>query len=231
MGPRQSSGNEHDDPRTAVFREIGETYARAVLGGDEVAAELAIRDAIDAKLTTAEIDDEIIAPALWLVGRLWERGDITVADEHLATEISIRVLALQREARRTVTARGGSRAMLAAPQGEQHVVALRMGGNLLREAGYDVLMLGADVPPHDLAASVVTHKPDLICMSATLAGAGDRVLLAMHELQGVWPEARFVVGGSGVSSRLRGRPGVEICARVSDIVEAADALIKRAQFN
>ena len=46
------------------------------------------------------IDDEIIAPALWLVGDLWERGDISIADEHLATEISLRVLALAREARR-----------------------------------------------------------------------------------------------------------------------------------
>ena len=36
-------------------------------------------------LSTADIDDQIIAPALWLIGELWERGEITVADEHLAT--------------------------------------------------------------------------------------------------------------------------------------------------
>ena len=86
------------DARESLLTEIGNAYARAVLAGDEVAAELAIRDAIEAKLTTAEIDEEIIAPALWLVGRLWERGEISVAEEHLATEISLRVLALQREA-------------------------------------------------------------------------------------------------------------------------------------
>ena len=42
--------------------------------------------------------------------------------------------------------------MLAAPEGEQHVVALRMTGSLLRDAGYDVVMLGADVPADALAA-------------------------------------------------------------------------------
>ena len=65
---------------------------------------------MEAGLATADIDDEIIAPALWLVGELWERGDISVADEHLATEISLRVLALQREARRVASSRGSASA-------------------------------------------------------------------------------------------------------------------------
>ena len=125
-----------------MLADLGQAYARALLAGDEIAAELAIREAIDARLTTAQIDDEIIAPALWLVGRLWARGEISIADEHLATNISLRVLALQREATRTVRARKGRKALLAAPEGEMHTVALQMISNLLRDAGYTVLMLG-----------------------------------------------------------------------------------------
>src|SRR6185436_9383007 len=133
-----------------LLDELGRAYARALLAGDEVGAELAVRDAIDARLTTAQIDDEIIAPALWLVGRLWARGEISIADEHLATSISLRVLALQREASRTARARAGCKALLAAPEGEMHFVALQMISNLLRDAGYTVLMLGPDVPVGDL---------------------------------------------------------------------------------
>src|SRR3954452_19201870 len=88
------------EERWEMVAELGRTYAAALLIGDEVAAEIAVREAMEAKLSAAEIDDEIIAPALWVVGDLWERGEITVADEHLATEISTRVLALQREAER-----------------------------------------------------------------------------------------------------------------------------------
>ena len=55
-------------------------------------------------LTAAEIDDEIIAPALWLIGDLWERGQISVADEHIATEITILGAGLVR-ARRTESPR------------------------------------------------------------------------------------------------------------------------------
>lgn len=211
--------------------QLGRAYAQALLAGDEVAAEVAIREAMDAQLGTAAIDDEIIAPALWLIGDLWQRGEISTADEHLATEISLRVIALQREAQRVRDARYRSRVMLAAPAGERHVVALRMIGNLLRNAGYEVLMLGADVPVGALAASASRHQPAVICLSTTMPGGVDRLLVAMHEVQREWPHAEFLVGGRGLTSRVQPRPGIEVRRRVSDAVEAVDAIVNRARFN
>ena len=146
-------GKENDSREAYQARvsALGRAYAEALLAADEAAAEIAIREALEAGLDTAQIDDEIIAPALWHVGDLWERGEISVADEHIATEISIRVLALQREAQRVARTRGDYRVVLAAPPGELHVIALRMVDNLLRTAGYDVTMLGSDVPTEALA--------------------------------------------------------------------------------
>src|SRR5688572_4370286 len=220
---------EQDDDQ--LLDDLGRAYARAVLSGDEIAAELAVRDALDAKLTTAQIDDEIIAPALWLVGRLWARGEISIADEHLATSISLRVLALQREATRTARGREGRKALLAAPQGEMHFVALQMISNLLRDAGYTVLMLGPDVPLGDLAECAERHEPEVVCMTATMPDASDRLMLAIHEIQNAWAGAGYVLGGRGVSPRLRPRPGIHLCRRVSEVVDAADAIVKRADLN
>jgi methanogenic corrinoid protein MtbC1 len=154
-----------------------------------------------------------------------------VADEHLATEISVRVLTLQREAERTVAARGGHRVMLAAPAGELHVVALRMIGNLLRDSGYEVIMLGADVPAEALAASAGRHEPDVICLTATMPGGGDQALIAMHEVQRACGPALFVVGGRDVTPRLRARPGIAVCERVGEAVQSVDAMVKRADLN
>lgn len=212
-------------------RRFSREYAAALLSGDEVAAEITIREAIDASLTTAQIDDEIIAPALWLVGDLWQRGEISVADEHLATEISLRVLALQREAVRTARAPGGHKVMLATPAAELHTVALRMSSNLLREAGYETVMLGPDVPPGSLACCARRHESDVICLSSTMAGGGDQVLIAIHEVHQQRPAAGFIVGGRGITSRLRSLPGIEVCDRVSEVVEAVDAIAQRADMN
>jgi methanogenic corrinoid protein MtbC1 len=228
---RDRRENEPPDSRDAMLTGIRRSYAEALLRGDEIRAELAIRDALDARLGAAEIDDEIIAPALWLVGELWERGEISVADEHIATEISLRVLALEHEAERLARDRRGRRVMLAAPQGERHVVALRMTGSLLRDAGYRVLMVGGDVPPEALAATAVRHKPDVVCLSATMPGEEDRAFVAMEEVQRQWPSAGFVLGGRGLTSRSRANPGVEVCRRVGEVVEAVDAVVQRAGFN
>ena len=214
-----------------LLDDLGRAYAKALLAGDEVGAEMAVRDAMDARLSTAQIDDEIIAPALWLVGRLWARGEISVADEHLATEISLRVLALQREATRTVEERRSRKALLAAPAGELHTVALQMISNLLRDAGYTVLMLGPDVPPDALAEAACRHEPEVICMTATMPDASDRVALAIREVERGWKGAGYILGGSGLSARLRPRPGIHVCRRVSEVVDAADAIVKRAALN
>ena len=212
-------------------KKIGRAYAEALLAGDEIAAEVAIRDALEAKLSNAEIDELIIAPALWLVGELWQRKEISVAEEHIATEISLRVLALQREAARLARARQEHLVMLAAPSGEQHVVALRMVANLLREAGYDAMMLGPDVPPQALATAAGRHQPDVLCLSATMAGGSDQVLVAIHEVQQACPGAAYIVGGRGLTSRVQAGAGIAVCERVSDVVESVDALIKRADLN
>ena len=224
MGSQESDAEQ-------LLADLGRAYARALLAGDEIGAELAVRDALDARLTTAQIDDEIIAPALWLVGRLWARGEISVADEHLATEISLRVLTLQREAARTMRERAGHKVLLAAPAGELHTVALQMIANLLRDAGYGVLMLGSDVPPGALAEAAVRHEPSLVCLTATMPDASDRVMLAIREVERGWPGAGYIIGGRGLSVRLRPRPGIHVCRRVSEVVEAADALVKRAELN
>jgi MerR family transcriptional regulator, light-induced transcriptional regulator len=229
MDPRGQ--NDSPEAREARLGELERAYALALLSGDEIAAELVIRDAMDDCLSTADIDEAIITPALWLVGELWEKGEISVADEHLATEISLRVLALQREMGRVARSRGRHRVMLAAPSGELHIVALRMTGNLLADAGYDVLMLGGDVPANALAASATRHEPDVICLSATMPGGSDQLLLAIHAVQREWPPAAFIVGGNGLTSRVQARQGIDVCRRVSEAVDAADALIKHADLN
>jgi MerR family transcriptional regulator, light-induced transcriptional regulator len=223
--------NHSREAQQARVTELGRAYADALLSADEAAAEIAIREAMDAGLGTAQIDDEIIAPALWRIGDLWERGEISVADEHIATEISIRVLALQREAQRVAQTRGEHRIVLAAPAGEQHIVALRMIDNLLRSAGYDVAMLGADVPGEDLITLMHRRPPAVVCLTSTMAGPAGEMLATIAALQRRWPAMGFVIGGSGSASRVHSWPGIDVCRRVSDAVEAVDAMVKGGSRN
>ena len=221
------SGKSHQEK----VRELARAYAAALLSADEVAAETVIREAIDADLSTAQIDDEIIAPALWLVGELWERGEISVAEEHIATEITLRVLALQREVQRVAQARSEHTVMLATSPGELHIVALRMAANLLRGAGYDIVMLGADVPGDALGVTARRLEADVVCMSSTLLGRTEHLLNCIDKVRRERHPVGFVIGGRGLTVEGQLRPQIHVCHRVSEVVEAVDAMVKRARLN
>lgn len=223
--------NHSHQPGDRRLAQLAGAYADALVAGDEIAAEIAIREAMDARLGTAAIDEMIIAPALWLIGELWERGQITIAEEHIATEITVRVLALQREAQRVIQARGRYRVMLATPPGECHIVALRMVENLVRGAGFDVVMLGGDVPASAIASAAGHHEVDVLCLSSTMPGRRDVILTVIDEVRDVRPSVPVVLGGRGLTVEDQMRAQVQVCIGVTDAMETVDAVIKRAGLN
>jgi hypothetical protein len=68
-------------------------------------------------------------------------------------------------------------------------------------------------------------------MSLTMPGRTDQVLNAIDEVRRARPSAEFVVGGRGLSVEWQLRPEVHVCGRVSEAVEAVDAMVKRARLN
>jgi hypothetical protein len=53
-----------DEPTDDRIKDVANAFLEALLAGDEVGAEITVREAMDAELSTAEIDEEMIAPAL-----------------------------------------------------------------------------------------------------------------------------------------------------------------------
>ena len=190
-----------------------------------------IREAIEAGLDEGTIDDRVIGPALVLVGDLWVNGRISIADEHLATSISLRVMTLQREAFRVASERASRRVLLAGAQGEHHVVGLAMASERDRNAGYDVRLLGADVPVAEIGGAVERHRPAVVGFTTATSLSAVNVPAAIDAARRVDPDIGVVVGGRGVVPGLAGRPDVVVCHHVADAVPHVDALVKRAGRN
>ena len=74
----------------------------------------------------------VVLPALREVGQRWERGEVTIAEEHFASNlIRARLLSLSRG----WGGGGSSHAVLACPPGEPHDLALIVFGLTLRGRG------------------------------------------------------------------------------------------------
>ncbi len=217
--------------RSERLSVLADAFTEALLTGDARAAERVVREAIDAGLSQGTIDDEIVARAMRRVGDLWQRGAVSVAEEHLATDISFRVLALQREAFRVARRHAGQRVMLAAVEGEHHVLGLEMARSLLAHAGFDVRVLGADVPIESLRPVVERHEPDVFGFTVTMQTAADLLPLAIDEVRRSVPSVRVVVGGQGVPDDLDQSYWLGVVRGVATVVEDVDALLYRPSLN
>jgi len=226
--------DHHNDTQGSEQRltdELQRAYADALLAGEPGVAEAVIREAIEARLDEAVIDEHVIRPALVLVGDLWAEGLISIAEEHLATSISVRVLALQREAFRVARQRASHRVLLAGAQGEQHVVGLEMAASVILHAGYDVRLFGADLPVAGVASAVTRHRPAVIGFTTATVLTAVNLPPAFDAVRRVSPETGIVVGGRAVVEPLAGAWDVVVCRHVTDAVQQVDALVKRARRN
>src|SRR3954469_21325522 len=83
--------NDREFKKRLLAGALSDRFGLALLEGDAVSAERVVRDAFEDEMPYAMIHDAIVAPALQRIGKLWELGEIGVAHEHLATQISLRV--------------------------------------------------------------------------------------------------------------------------------------------
>jgi methanogenic corrinoid protein MtbC1 len=165
----------------------------------------------------------VIAPAMHELGRLWEAGAITTADEHLATALTHRVLAAIRppelfeEGPDSRTEKPC--ALMASVQGEQHALGLRMAADLLEDRGYRVAYLGADVPGQALLQAVRAFAPDLLALSATMPESTQNLEKIVEAVRREHPQLPLIVGGQNSRSPRLGEGTV-----VEDLELLAEAV-------
>jgi methanogenic corrinoid protein MtbC1 len=221
------------EPRAAdaAIGELREAYLGAILAGELKIAERVIREAIDSGLREEVIAAQIITPAMTTVGDWWASGRIGVADEHLATDISLRMIALQRESFRVARRRSAATVLLAAAEDERHVVGLEMAASALLHAGFDVRMLGADVPIASITEAVRRLRPRVLGLTAATQRTALHAREAFERAHDTYPELGVVIGGAAAEHATHPGPLTAVCRNVGDAVEIVEGLSQRASMN
>jgi len=150
-------------------RNVGvdsELFFNAIVAGHDDAATLLIEAYLDG-VEMWRLFDETVARAMHRVGELWHEGSVTVADEHFATRTATRAVERVGVSVRRREGRGRS-AVCCAPEGELHELPALCLQVLLESGGWRVRGLGANTPFFTLADAVERHRPDLVCVSATM---------------------------------------------------------------
>jgi DNA-binding transcriptional MerR regulator len=188
--------------------------ARANLGDAlEAFDEPRAQAVFDALLSVATLDtllSHVVLPYLHDIGDRWERGELSVAQEHFASNVLRgRLLGLARGWGRN----DGPRALLACPEGERHDLGLIAFGLALRERGWRIDYLGPDTPVESLEEAARRTDPSVVVLSAVRAEP-------LEPLAGLATRHRVAIAGAGAASaRVE---GVE--RLITDPVTAAERL-------
>lgn len=168
-------------------------------------------------LPPGELIFSVVLPVLRDIGRRWQEGAITPAQEHLVSGIVRGILSgLMRVMPKPPRA---ARIVFATPAQERHELGLLCGALLAATAGYAVIYLGPDLPAGDIAKAAAKADAKALVLAGT---AGDVDYAELRQLARLPKRVAIWVGGAR-SADLRRAIGPR--ARVVPSLEALRGLL------
>ena len=179
-------------PSAVALDDLRRELEDALLAFDEPRAQTIV-DSLLAATTLDTVLSRVVVPYLHELGEGWERGELSVAQEHFASSVLRgRLLGLARGWDRGL----GPRVLLACAPGEQHDLGLICFGLALRERGWRIGYLGADTPIDSVASAALAFAPEFVVLSAVTA---ERFRAKANELPELAKTTRLCLGGAGAA--------------------------------
>ena len=196
-----------------------------LLTGDEAGAWTIIENALTAGVDPEEVYLEVLSPAMTHIGDEWAAGRVSVADEHRASVVVLRLIG-RLGPRFTRRGRKRGTVVVGAPPGDHHGVPVALAADLLRGAGFAVIDLGADTP----AASFVDagrSADRLIGVGISATGSGNEAAIS-DAIEAVKSEldCPVVLGGLAIPDEAAGRAlgADEVTASATQLIAVFDRL-------
>jgi MerR family transcriptional regulator, light-induced transcriptional regulator len=212
-----SAGAAQEEFRPAELRG---DLADALDSFDEPRAQ-AVVDRLLAAATVDTFLREIVLPYLKELGARWERGEVSVAQEHFASGVL--------RGRLLGMARGwglglGPVAVLACLPGEQHDIGLIAFGLALHARGWRIVYLGPDCPVANVADASGQLDARLVVLSAV---STERVAPVLPELKELARRHTVAMGGAAAGDAEFEAAGV--VALDNDVVAEATRVTAMVQ--
>lgn len=171
---------------------------RRLLAGDESGVWTALQQMLVAGTDPESLLLDVLSPAMVAIGAQWAVGQLSIGDEHRATQVATRIVGrLGPQFRRRGVHRGT--VVVGAPAGERHGLPVSMTADIVRGAGWDVIDLGVDVPAVSFAEAMTAGSRIVaVAVGVTVSGADVAVRQIVTEVGRLDVAVPVVVGGAAI---------------------------------
>lgn len=149
---------------------------------------------------------DIVLPALAEIGDRWERGELSVGQEHFASHLVERRLLAVAQGWEAGT---GPLGLLACLSGERHTLGLVCFGLVLADQGWRIAYLGADTPVEQVLTVSASVRPEAVILCSRDA---QRLTANSEAITLLGASHRTLLGGDGASAELAAQLGVTLAA-------------------
>lgn len=177
--------------------------AEMLESGDESAAWSVVEPFAVPTETSRENWVELLASSMRLIGDRWQTGVTSVAEEHRASVIALRLIG-RLGARANRPGRKKGTVLLAAAPGDLHGLPTALAAEALRGNQYNVVDLGADVPVEEtwkLAGETDRLLAVGFCATNELSEASTALLAEAVSLVRREVGVPVIIGGAGVGDQ------------------------------
>lgn len=149
-----------------------------------------------------DLYERVLLPAEAEAGTMWHLGELSVPEEHAATETTrgaMAVLCHEAGRRRGPLPASAPAVLVGAVAGDRHDIGVRAVADILELAGFRAVSLGGDVPADDFAQAVADFGAAGVVLAATMSlhlGAARETVSALRAATaGRRPALAVIVGG------------------------------------
>ena len=196
-----------------IEKKLQEKFFRALITGDKKK----VSAIFDQFITTHELGQfyrKIFIPTMTKIGDEWEAKKLSVAAEHIASNVAENLI--KNIAEKTKTDGKKGKVLLTTPYGENHSIGCSVLESFLQNKGFIVFNLAPSTPSQDLVNFMKSAKPNSIVISITLKDnikAGQRLVSQIRQKSKKIP---IYVGGQAFQNNSNIKFDAKIVENFSD---------------
>jgi len=202
----------------------------AILNGDAKTAVAVTKEALDAGANPMDLVTQYMIPAMDEVGRRFECEEYFVPELLLAARAMKGSLELIRPLLAESGAEPVGRVVIGTVKGDLHDIGKNLVASMLEGAGFEVVDLGADVPPEKFVTAAKEKKADIIALSALLTVTMPMMKNTIAEVEraGMRDSIKIIVGGAPVTEQYAREIGADgYSDNASGAVQLARSLVTK----
>ena len=199
----------------------------AIVDGDREGILELIEEMLKEDLKPLDIVDEILIPAITLVGERYNEGIYFLPQLISSAEVmKLACKRLSKEMKReTLSVQG--KIVMATVEGDIHDIGKNIVSLLLSNHGFQVIDLGKDVKKEKILQEALSQKADLIGLSALMTTTMGRMKEISDELKRRRINIPTLVGGAVVTNQYAKRIGATYARDAVEAVKKAKELVKK----